>query len=99
MFLRVDDIMKKTLVAAIILLSNACVAHAGWFSQDNYWECLLDDMQDVQSDTIAEEVISSCKDKFAFHDRIFITEKTPWFGPKTTSAHRTWRPIHSISLL
>lgn len=86
MFLRLDDIMKKTLVTAIILLSNVCVAHAGWFSQDNYWECLLDDMQDVQSDTIAEEVISSCKDKFAFHDRIFIKKKPPWFGPKTASA-------------
>ena len=70
----------------MILSLNTSIAHASWFGPDNYWECILDDMQNVQSDTVAEEVVSSCKDKFAFHDRIFIEKKRPWFGPKTASA-------------
>lgn len=59
--------------------------NAGWFSPDNYWECLLKNMKSVQSDTIAEEVVSSCKDEYPFHERIFITKKSSWFGPKTAS--------------
>lgn len=60
--------------------------HAGWFGHDNYWDCLLEEMQNVQSDTIAKEVVSSCKDKFAFHDRVFVEKRYPWFGVKTASA-------------
>ncbi len=60
--------------------------HAGWFSPDNYWECLLKKMQHVQSDTIAEEVVSLCKDNHSLHERVFIEKKRPWFGPKTASA-------------
>jgi len=79
--------MKIVLLAAIMsLTTTTTTAYAGWFSSNNYWECLLDNMQKVQSDTIAEEVVASCKDKFAFHDRIFIEKKQPWFGPKTASA-------------
>lgn len=78
--------MKTVLLAIIISLSININAYAGWFTPDNYWECILDNMQNVQSDTIAEEVVSSCKEKFAFHDRIFVEKKRPWFGPKTASA-------------
>ena len=78
--------MKIALLAIIISLNIASIAYAGWFSSDNYWECILDEMQNVQSDTIAKEVVSSCKHKFAFHDRIFVEKKRPWFGPKTSSA-------------
>tara|TARA_R110002096_G_scaffold297437_3_gene491916 strand:+ start:334 stop:636 length:303 start_codon:yes stop_codon:yes gene_type:complete len=68
---------------APVISTCAC---AGWFSPDNYWECILDEMQNVQSDTIAEEVVISCKDKFAFHDRIFVEKRRPWLGPKTATA-------------
>jgi len=78
--------MKVVLLAIIILLNNSSIAHASWFGANNYWECIIDNMQNVQSDTIAKEVISSCKNEFAFHDRIFIEKKHPWFGPKTASA-------------
>lgn len=60
-------------------------AFAGWFSADNYWECLLDGMSDVQTDAIAKEVIDYCKDRYPFHERVFIEKKTPWFGVKTAS--------------
>jgi hypothetical protein len=78
----------KTLLLAILLWLNivGSIVHAGWFSPDNYWDCILDEMQNVQSDTIAEAVVSSCKDQFAFHDRIFVEKKRRWFGPKTASA-------------
>lgn len=68
------------------ILTISTQANAGWFSPDNYWECLLKNMKKVQSDTIAEEVVASCKNQFAFHDRIFIEKKRSWFGPKTASA-------------
>jgi hypothetical protein len=77
--------MKIAIAAIAIWLNIASLSHAGWFSPDNYWECLLDDMQNVQSDAIAEEVVSYCKNKFAFHDRIFVEKKRPWFGAKTAS--------------
>ena len=78
--------MKFFSLMFLSLLMINTHASAGWFSPDNYWECLLDNMEKVQSDTIAEEVVASCKNKFAFHDRIFIEKKRPWFGPKTASA-------------
>ena len=74
---------------SIIFLSIASLfpaAYAGWFGPDNYWECLLKNMQNVQSDTIAEEVVKSCKDEYSFHERVFIEKKSSWFGPKTASA-------------
>ena len=78
--------MKILLLVIIMSLNVISTTHAGWFGPDNYWECLLDEMQEVQSDTIAEEIVSACKDKFAFHDRIFVEKKRPWFGIKTASA-------------
>ena len=78
--------MKIILLVIFVWLNIGASAYAGWFSPDNYWECILDNMQNVQSDTIAEEVVSSCKENFAFHDRIFVEKKRPWFGPKTASA-------------
>lgn len=78
--------MKTLLLALIFILSSlTSIAAADWFSPDNYWECLLDDMQNVRSDTIADEVIASCKNQFPFHGRIFIERKRSWFGPKTAS--------------
>lgn len=68
------------LLLNLFISSNAL---AGWFSADNYWECLLDGMHDVQSDAIADEVIDACKDRYPFHERVFIEKKSPWFGVKT----------------
>ena len=76
----------KTLSTAFILAIYTNSAVAGWFSPDNYWECLLDEMQNVQSDTIAEEVINACKQRHPFHERVFANKKRSWFGPKSASA-------------
>ena len=70
-------------VLSLMIFSHPTVAISGWFSPDNYWECLLDELQNIQSDTIAEEAVELCKNNFPFHERIFITKKTAWFGPKT----------------
>lgn len=78
--------MKTSALVVLCLVTISTQTNAGWFSADNYWECLLDNMEKVQSDTIAEEVVASCKDRFAFHDRMFVEKKRPWFGPKTASA-------------
>lgn len=58
---------------------------ASWFSPDNYWECILDNMQEVQSDTIAQEIVKSCKNNYPFHERLFIEKKKSWFGIKTAT--------------
>jgi hypothetical protein len=65
----------------LVLISHPSLA--GWFSEDNYWQCLLDEMRNVQTDTIADEVIAYCKDLHSFHERVFIEKKSSWFGIKT----------------
>ena len=75
--------LQSLIICLLVLLTNT--SHAGWFSPDNYWECLLDNMHQVQSDAIAEEVIKSCKNEFPFHKRVFVEKKRPWFGVKTAS--------------
>lgn len=69
----------------ILLFLASPLSHAGWFSPDNYWECILDNMDQVQSDTIAKQVTKTCKDSYPIHTRIFIEKKKPWFGVKTAS--------------
>ena len=78
--------MKYSLILLALFFLHIPTVSAGWFSPDNYWECLLDEMQQVQSDTIAKEVVDSCKDRYPFHERLFIEKKRSWFGPKTASA-------------
>ena len=76
-------------ISPLMLLSMTCFVspiHAGWFGPDNYWECILKNLTAIQSDTIANEVISSCKNEFPFHERIFIEKKSSWFGPKSASS-------------
>ena len=80
------NLMKNRFTVLLLILSCSSGAQAGWFSPDNYWECLLKEMRHVQSDTIAEEVISACKDRYPFHERLFIEKKRSWFGPKSSSA-------------
>ena len=80
--------MKHVSVRIFILslaLNSWGYASAGWFGPNNYWECILDNMKNVQSDTIAKEVTSSCKADHPIHTRIFIEKKKPWFGVKTAS--------------
>lgn len=69
----------------LFLLLTSGPSFAGWFSPDNYWQCLLDKMSNVQTDTIADEVLAYCKDRHPFHERVFIEKKSPWFGIKTAS--------------
>ena len=77
--------MKPTPIILCLLCIPPNICHANWFGPDNYWECLLDNMHEVQSDAIAEEVIKTCKNTFPFHKRVFIEKKRPWFGVKTAS--------------
>ncbi len=74
--------------AYVLLLSGLlCVTniHAGWFSPDNYWECLLKEMRQVHTDTVAQEVVSACKKRYSLHERVFTKQKQHWFGPHTSS--------------
>lgn len=77
--------MKLTPLILCLFYILAPTSAAGWFSPDNYWECLLDNMHEVQSDAIAEEVIKSCKSAYPIHKRVFVEKKHPWFGAKTAS--------------
>lgn len=77
--------MKHHPIIFTLLILTIKTGHAGWFSPDNYWECLLDNMRAVQSDAIAEEAVKVCKNKFPFHKRVFVEKKRPWFGIKTAS--------------
>lgn len=77
--------MKIFSTALIFFVLCPTTSIAGWFSPDNYWECLLKEMQQVQSDTVAEEVVSKCKHDYPIYERVFIEKKRRWFGPKTAS--------------
>ena len=72
----------RVIVLLYCLLIPA-TALSGWFSPDNYWECILDTMPEIHSDTVAKEAVAVCKDRFPFHERIFTDKKHPWFGVKT----------------
>ncbi len=78
--------MKNLLIVFFIFCLYNSTAVAGWFSPDNYWECLLKDMQDVQTDTVAQTVVDACKQRYPLHERIFIEKKVRWFGPKNAKA-------------
>ena len=78
--------MKSIVITLMLFFFGPAIVSAGWFSSDNYWECLLKEMQNVQSDTIANEVVEACKERYPFHERVFIEKKRHWFGPKTASA-------------
>lgn len=77
--------MKLTPLILCLFYILPLTSNAGWFSPDNYWECLLDSMHEVESDAIAEEVIKTCKSAHPFHKRVFVEKKRPWFGVKTAS--------------
>ena len=73
--------MKFTSFLLLCLYANS--VHAWWFGHDNYWECLLDNLDSVQSETIAQEAIDLCKNDYPFYERTFVQKKNPWFGVKT----------------
>ena len=76
------NVLTLSLFTLLILIP---CAQAGWLSEDNYWQCLLDDMHDVKSDTVAAEVIDRCQQRYPFYTRIFINKKRPLLGIKTAS--------------
>ncbi|MEM7304513.1 MAG: hypothetical protein AAF372_03175 [Pseudomonadota bacterium] len=73
--------MKAFLILLILLCSSSL--HAGWFGHNNYWECLLEKLEDVQTDTVANEAIELCKQDYPFYERTFVDKKDPWFGVKS----------------
>ena len=74
------------LSAFIFLCFYSSTTYAWWFGHNNYWECLLENLEDVQSDTIAQEAINLCKNEYPFYERTFVDKKDPWFGVKTADA-------------
>ena len=72
--------MKYTIIALFLFSSNV---HAGWFNEKNYWHCLLEELEEVQSDTVAQQFIDKCKARHPFYTRIWVSKETPLFGVKT----------------
>ena len=73
--------MRKTPFIALLFLT--CLSSNGqawWGQQDNYWQCLLDELPDVKNDTVAESIVNQCKDSHPIHTRIFIEKNSSWFG-------------------
>ena len=75
--------MKILVLNLLVVVMLSPPIQAGWFSDDNYWQCLLDDMQDIKSDTVAQELVAHCQQRYPFYTRIFIKKKCPVFGIKT----------------
>ena len=73
--------MKNQLILILCFCSTA--SSAGWFDHDNYWECLLDKLENVQTDTVAKEAVELCKEDYPFYERTFVEKKKPWFGVKS----------------
>ena len=73
--------MERYLVLILYLYSTS--SFAGWFGHDNYWECLLDNLENVQTDTVAKEAVALCKEDYPFYERTFVEKKKPWFGTKS----------------
>lgn len=71
----------KIIVAVLLILPM--YAHSGWFDKKHYWHCLLEELEEVQSDTIAQDLIDRCKDRYPFYTRIWVAKETPMFGVKT----------------
>lgn len=78
------NIIAKYITA--ILLMIPLHAHCDWFDKKTYWHCLLTELNDVQSDTVAQELIDLCKDRYPFYTRIWIRKESPIFGVKTAQA-------------
>ena len=74
--------MRKTQFIAFLFL--VCLSSSGqawwWGQQDNYWQCLLDELPAVKNDTVAESIVNQCKDTYPIHTRIFIQKNSSWFG-------------------
>ena len=71
------------LIIYFLLFVFSTNSYAWWFGHDNYWECLLEKLDDVQNDTVAQEAIDSCKNIYPFYERTFVEKKSSWFGIKT----------------
>ena len=77
--------MKILALQILLITSISQSSQAGWFSDDNYWQCLLDNMQDIKSDTVAQELVEHCQQRYPYYTRIFIKKKRPLFGIRTAS--------------
>lgn len=71
----------KTMAIAMFMLPLH--AQCDWFNKKTYWHCLLTNLENVQSNTIAQELIDQCKDRHPFYTRIWISKESPMFGVKT----------------
>lgn len=79
---------RKTLSSLIIILATqgmmltTPVVNAGLLGSENYWDCILDDMQGVKNDSAAKAVALACVAKFP--DTSEPTGvRSPLFGAQT----------------
>ncbi len=73
--------LMLSLTCQCLILSTPTV-NAGVFGANNYWECILDDMQGVKNDSAAKAVTQSCYAKFP--DTSEPTDfSAPLFGAQT----------------
>lgn len=58
------EMKKYTGFMGLMCLMFFMTTEAGWFGPSNYDECILENMEGVNSDLAAKAVIHSCRDKF-----------------------------------
>lgn len=79
---------RNTITTLILSLACQCLilgiptVHAGILGANNYWECILDDMQGVKNDRVAKAVTQSCFAKFPDTSEP-IAVNAPLFGAQT----------------
>ncbi|MEE9412155.1 MAG: hypothetical protein V3V22_03790 [Methylococcales bacterium] len=64
------------------LILSAPTVNAGILGANNYWECILDDMQGVKNDRAAKAVTQSCYAKFSNTSEP-VDVSAPLFGAQT----------------
>jgi hypothetical protein len=70
-------------LAAIVLVASA-PAHAVLFGPNDFYECILDRLEDAQNDMVAIEQANQCRQEFPSY--IMPEKISPlFFGPKTQS--------------
>lgn len=73
--------LHKALIVITLFLPSA--VNSGLFGPSNYYECILDEMPEVQSNHDADQISRMCRKDYP--DRSDVEMKEPIFGVKTVS--------------
>jgi hypothetical protein len=71
-----------SLICQGIVLTSPVVVNAGVFGANNYWECILDEMEGVKDDRVARAVNQACIVKFPNTSQP-TDVSSPLFGAQT----------------